>query len=60
MQYLQWLNKYSKKYLLKIWAYCLMSNHLHFVGVPMEGDSHVTNYRKTSYHLSQRLWPITG
>ncbi len=26
-QYLQWLQEYGKKYALKIWAYCLMTNH---------------------------------
>jgi len=38
-KYLQLLKKYSEKYALKIWAYCLMSNHVHFVAVPMNGDS---------------------
>lgn len=39
LQYLHWLKEYSRKYFLKIWAYCLMSNHVHFVCVPMEKDS---------------------
>ncbi|TAN41610.1 MAG: transposase [Nitrospirae bacterium] len=38
-QYLQWLKKYSDKYALKIWAYCLMSNHVHYVAVPLNDDS---------------------
>jgi len=33
-QYLEWLQYYSDRYLLKIWAYCLMNNHVHFVAVP--------------------------
>lgn len=33
-QYLEWLKYYSGKYALKIWAYCLMNNHVHFVAVP--------------------------
>ncbi len=37
--YLQWLQKYSAKYSLKIWAYCLMNNHVHFIAVPMKNDS---------------------
>jgi putative transposase len=36
--YLDWLKTYSAKYGLKIWAYCLMSNYVHFVAVPMESD----------------------
>ena len=39
LQYLQWLKEYCEKYSFKIWAYCLMSNHVHFVGVPMNDDS---------------------
>lgn len=38
-KYLQLLRKYSDKYSLKIWAYCLMSNHVHFVAVPINDDS---------------------
>lgn len=29
----------SGKFKLKIWAYCLMSNHVHFVAVPSTTDS---------------------
>lgn len=39
LQYLEWLREYSKRYALEIWAYCLMSNHIHFVCVPGEEDS---------------------
>lgn len=38
-QYLEWLEKYSEKYSLHIWAYCLMTNHVHFVCVPQREDS---------------------
>ena len=37
--YLEWLYDYSRKYSLNIWAYCLMTNHVHFVTVPMEINS---------------------
>jgi putative transposase len=39
LQYLHWLEEYSKKFSLKIWAYCLMSNHVHYVAVPMKENS---------------------
>jgi len=39
LQYLEWLKGYSKRYALEIWAYCLMSNHVHFVCVPTQEDS---------------------
>jgi putative transposase len=38
-QYLEWIEKYSQKYKVKILAYCLMSNHVHFVVIPVESDS---------------------
>ena len=38
-QYLSWLKEYSTKYGLRIWAYCLMSNHVHFVCVPDDAES---------------------
>ena len=31
LQYVEWLKKYSDRYTLEIWAYCLMNNHVHFV-----------------------------
>lgn len=39
LQYLEWLHMYSKKNALNIWGYCLMSNHVHFIAVPMQVDS---------------------
>ncbi len=39
LQYLEWLQIYCKKHTLKIWGYCLMSNHVHFIAVPTEYDS---------------------
>lgn len=39
LQYLAWLKEYSEKYSFRVWAYCIMNNHVHFVGVPMEDDS---------------------
>jgi len=38
-QYITWLKDYSGKYGLHIWAYCLMSNHVHFICVPQNQDS---------------------
>ncbi|MBU0502961.1 MAG: transposase [Candidatus Omnitrophota bacterium] len=38
-QYLEWIKEYSKQYGLCILAYCLMQNHVHFVGIPAENDS---------------------
>ena len=38
-KYLSWIAKYSKEYGLKILAYCLMPNHVHFIGVPKKKNS---------------------
>ena len=38
-KYLGLIKKYSEKYQLKIWAYCLMKNHVHFIVVPSLIDS---------------------
>ena len=37
--YLRYLKKYGAKYGLEVWAYCLMTNHIHFVVVPKRQDS---------------------
>ena len=36
--YLDWLKEYSQKNRLEILAYCLMTNHIHLVGVPRTED----------------------
>jgi putative transposase len=38
-KYLAWLEHYSKEKGLDVYAYCLMSNHVHIVGVPRDGGS---------------------
>ncbi|MEW6621292.1 MAG: transposase [bacterium] len=38
-RYLEWLKVYSERHGLKIWAYCLMTNHIHLVVVPCHKDS---------------------
>ncbi|TFG91371.1 MAG: transposase [Syntrophobacterales bacterium] len=38
-RYLELLTQYSRRHELEIWAYCLMPNHVHIVGVPRAEDS---------------------
>jgi len=33
-RYLSLLGEYSRRHGLEVWAYCLMSNHAHFIAVP--------------------------
>jgi len=64
--YLTLLKKYSEKHCLRIWAYCLLDNHLHLLVVPEQESSlargvGLTNQVYTQYlnrKLSQsgRVW----
>jgi len=55
LQYLEWLKLYSKRYSLKIWAYCLMQNHVHFIAVPMEPDSLAKAFNTLHMRYSQYI-----
>lgn len=64
--YLKTLGGYSKKWGLDIWAYCLMSNHIHILAVPEKEESLAkgigrtnlvyTQYINRKYKRSGRLW----
>jgi len=64
--YLNLLAKYSKKFSLQIWAYCLMDNHIHLLAVPRKETSlargvGLTNQVYTQYlnrklQQSGRIW----
>jgi putative transposase len=51
--YLEWLDKYSKKYSLSIWAYCLMNNHIHILGVPAKDNSLAMTFKNLHMRYSQ-------
>ena len=66
-QYLVWLREYADRYELEVWAYCLMTTHVHLVAVPQRADSlaraigllhsrycqHLNRKLRTSGHLWQ-------
>ena len=64
--YLQTLKKYGEKYHVKIWAYCLIANHVHILAVPEYEESLAwcvgrtnllyTQYVNRKYKRSGRLW----
>ncbi|OGF48798.1 MAG: hypothetical protein A2231_04380 [Candidatus Firestonebacteria bacterium RIFOXYA2_FULL_40_8] len=66
VNYLYWLERYSKEYSARIISCCLMSNHIHLIAVPEHHDSFsktlsCTHYRYTQYFnrkmgLSGHLW----
>ncbi|MFC1736031.1 transposase [Candidatus Hydrogenedentota bacterium] len=64
--YLRLLGKYMKKYGVSLWAYCLMSNHVHLVLVPAAAESlsrclrdthtvYATHFNKRT-QLSGHVW----
>jgi len=65
-EYLSLLSKYAQKYFLKIWAWCLMDNHVHLLAVPEVETSlargiGLTNMLYTQYlnrklRQSGRIW----
>ena len=64
--YLQTLKKYGDEYHVNIWAYCLMTNHVHILAVPEYEESLArsvgrtnllyTQYVNRKYKRSGRLW----
>ena len=52
-QYLKWLQQYSRKNGLDIWAYCLMRNHVHFVCVPRKEDALAKTFNALHMRYSQ-------
>ena len=38
-RYCEWINEYAGKYDLDIVAYCLMTNHVHFIVIPKDEES---------------------
>ncbi len=59
-KYLELLIRYSAKYMLKIWAYCLMPNHIHLVAVPVNEDSLSRTMRETHHLYAAYLNHCTG
>jgi len=51
--YLEWIALYAAKSGLDIWAYCLMSNHVHFVAVPHQPDSLARTFNQGHMRYSQ-------
>ena len=53
--YLWTLAKYQRKYGLDTWAYCLMDNHVHVLGVPERDDSLARCFAGTNLVYTQYL-----
>jgi len=44
--YLQLLREYGERYAVRWWGYCLMSNHVHLVAVPMKENALANTLRR--------------
>lgn len=53
--YLEWLSEYGRLHGLEILAYCLMTNHVHLVGVPAEDDSLQRTLKPLHMRYAQRI-----
>lgn len=51
--YLWCLEKYSRKFGLEIWAYCLMGNHLHLLAIPRHEESLAKGVGRTNLVFTQ-------
>jgi putative transposase len=51
--YLEFISKYAEDYDLKIYAFCLMTNHVHFIGVPEKSDSLAFTFKYAHMRYSQ-------
>jgi putative transposase len=51
--YMELLRHYARIHHLEIWAYCLMPNHVHFVGVPQAADAMASVFRSVHMLYSQ-------
>jgi len=52
-RYLELFTQHARQHNLEIWAYCLMPNHVHIVGVPGAGDSLANVFRNVHMQYSQ-------
>jgi len=51
--YLSWIEEYSEKYSLKILAFCLMINHVHFIAIPETENALAKVFNTTHMRYSQ-------
>ena len=53
--YRAWLTEYGAEFGLEVWAYCLMSNHVHLLVVPRRGDSLARAIGQTHMRHARRI-----
>jgi putative transposase len=53
--YISYLKSNCIKYGVKIWAWCLMSNHVHFVAIPEKHESFANCFGRTHLKYARRI-----
>lgn len=53
--YLNWLKEYAERYAVDIFAYCLMSNHIHLIAVPANDDGLEKMLKPLHMRYAQRV-----
>jgi putative transposase len=53
--YLNWLKEYAERYAVDIFAYCLMSNHIHLIAVPASDDGLEKMLKPLHMRYAQRV-----
>ena len=51
-KYIEFVSEYSRKYQMKIYAYCLMTNHVHFLAAPLRSNSLAMTFKYTNMRYS--------
>ena len=51
-RYIEWSAGYAKAFGTQFWAWCLMTNHVHFVAVPEREDSLARTFHSTHQRYS--------
>ena len=54
-QYCKWINEYAEENNVDILAYCLMSNHVHFIAIPKKQEDLSKLFRTTHMRYSHYL-----
>lgn len=59
-QYLAWLGEYAARYEMQIWAYCLMTTHVHLVSTPLHETALARSMQMTHMRYTQRVNQLQG
>ena len=52
-RYLTWVTEAAHRYGTKVWAYCLMTNHIHVIAVPAAADSLARTFNQAHMRYAQ-------